>query len=134
MRPFVRIRILTWLPTHMRIRGVSFVLRDGRPAEYTSRYTGRFSRWALIIGALGGAGGAFLYRWKSHGVAGFSFPSVFAHEGSKAGKEEVADQAVRRISQRELRYQEFASLEYGGEVYMTARDFLESVTQDTPRG
>ena len=35
---------------------------------------------------------------------------------------------------RELRFLSFASLEYDGSIYMTPQDFLESVTDEAPRG
>ena len=31
------------------------------------------------------------------------------------------------------RYKDFASVMYEGDMYMTPRDFLESITQDEPR-
>ena len=34
---------------------------------------------------------------------------------------------------RELRFLSFASVEYDGNIYMTPQDFLESVTEETPR-
>ena len=34
---------------------------------------------------------------------------------------------------RELKFQQFASVQYDGIIYMTPQDFLESVTEDTPR-
>lgn len=37
------------------------------------------------------------------------------------------------VSLRELRFKDFASLTYKGELYMTATDFLESTTRDRPR-
>ena len=38
-----------------------------------------------------------------------------------------------KISVRERRYKDFASIRYKGQPYMTPRDFLESVTIDEPR-
>ena len=40
---------------------------------------------------------------------------------------------VRKVSLRERRYKDFASVMYHGEPYMTGRDFLEAVTKMTPR-
>lgn len=37
-------------------------------------------------------------------------------------------------SRKERRFKDFASCSYHGEPYMTARDFLESVTLVRPRG
>lgn len=41
--------------------------------------------------------------------------------------------AVPPPTYREMRFQQFASVEYEGVVYMTPQDFLESVTEDAPR-
>lgn len=89
-------------------------------------------RWGMI-GALAGAGGAFVYNWRSRDAQrGLSlFPRVSTNEGDKAEK---TSEEAHKVSRRELRYQEFSSLKYEDDVYMTARDFLESVTQDTSRG
>ena len=40
---------------------------------------------------------------------------------------------VRKVSLRERRYKDFASVMYRGEPYMTGRDFLEAVMKMTPR-
>lgn len=34
---------------------------------------------------------------------------------------------------REMRFLQFASVEYKGVIYMTPQDFLESVTEEMPR-
>lgn len=39
----------------------------------------------------------------------------------------------RKMSYRELRFHNFASVEYDGIAYMTPQDFLESVTEKAPR-
>ncbi|XP_071088173.1 calcium uptake protein 3, mitochondrial-like isoform X7 [Haliotis cracherodii] len=38
-----------------------------------------------------------------------------------------------RVTHRELRFRQFASVEYQGNIYMTPQDFLESVTEECPR-
>lgn len=38
-----------------------------------------------------------------------------------------------KVSVRERRYKDFSSINFKGEPYMTPRDFLESVTLDSPR-
>ena len=110
----------------------SSILRYGRQGS-----TGGNGRWA-VVGALAGVGGAWVLstvNWRSRDTPGgvLLLPSVSAEGGGKAGKGESAEEAPK-ISRRELRYQDFCSIKYEGELYMTARDFVESVTQDTPRG
>ncbi|KAI8495308.1 Calcium uptake protein 3, mitochondrial [Branchiostoma belcheri] len=39
----------------------------------------------------------------------------------------------QKMSDRERRFREFSSVEYKGQMYMTPRDFLESVTEERPR-
>lgn len=92
-------------------------------------------RWA-VAGVIAGIGGVCLaatkYR-KSRDSAGLSFiPTVHAEDGADKGKGAEGEERPK-TSKRELRYKDFASLMYGNEVYMTPRDFLESVTQDQPR-
>jgi hypothetical protein len=50
--------------------------------------------------------------------------------------QESSGDVARAVVQtaRELRFLSFASLEYDGNIYMTPQDFLESVTDEAPRG
>ncbi|KAL5011341.1 hypothetical protein ScPMuIL_009892, partial [Solemya velum] len=48
-----------------------------------------------------------------------------------AAKED--DKKKMQFSHREMRFREFASVQYEGQNYMTPQDFLESVTEETPR-
>ena len=41
--------------------------------------------------------------------------------------------ATHVMTYRELKFQQFASVQYEGIIYMTPQDFLESVTEDSPR-
>ena len=41
--------------------------------------------------------------------------------------------SLSRLSSRERRFVQFASAEYGGQLYMTPQDFLESVIEAEPR-
>ena len=129
MRPLL-VRVLSSSRRLLFIRNVSSLRHYGPQQEVGSGY-----RWG-VIGALAGIGGAFVYNWRSRDAqSGLSlFPRVLTNEGDKAEKVEAAGEEVRKISRRESRYQDFSSLKYEREVYMTARDFLESVTQDTSRG
>lgn len=38
-----------------------------------------------------------------------------------------------KLTSRERRFIKFASVEYGGQLYMTPQDFLESVVEQEPR-
>ena len=46
---------------------------------------------------------------------------------------EQADTTKKKISRREKRYAEFSSKLYQDEVYMTPRDFMESLIKDESR-
>lgn len=46
---------------------------------------------------------------------------------------ERKDDKPEKVSARERRYKDFSSISFKGEPYMTPRDFLESVTHDSPR-
>nr|XP_054755440.1 calcium uptake protein 3, mitochondrial-like [Lytechinus pictus] len=54
---------------------------------------------------------------------------------SEKSEEEVEaeDLSLYPISDKEYRFQSFASCEYNGQIYMTPQDFLESVTEGNPR-
>ncbi|XP_035828296.1 calcium uptake protein 3, mitochondrial [Aplysia californica] len=56
----------------------------------------------------------------------FSLPNVQAKDEGVAGKESPSNY-------REMRFRQFASVEYDNNLYMTPQDFLESVTEATPR-
>ncbi len=43
------------------------------------------------------------------------------------------EEKVKKVSLRERRYKDFASVVYRGAPYMTGRDFLEAITKKTPR-
>ncbi|KAM3940727.1 calcium uptake protein 3, mitochondrial isoform 3-T3 [Leptodactylus fuscus] len=64
--------------------------------------------------------------------AGILVPVSAAKETSSAEKNEFEDLDMF-ASSREQRFRVFASLEFEGQLYMTPRDFLESVTTDEPR-
>ena len=60
-------------------------------------------------------------------VSGVPFPQLSASFCS--GETD----AVSMVSIRERRYKDFSSLSFNGELYMTPRDFLESITCSKPR-
>ncbi|KAL3878545.1 hypothetical protein ACJMK2_030885, partial [Sinanodonta woodiana] len=53
------------------------------------------------------------------------------HAAQESGEERQNED--RKLTYREQRFQQFASVEYQGIIYMTPQDFLESVTEETPR-
>ena len=46
---------------------------------------------------------------------------------------EMLGKNVKKLSYRESRFQQFSSIEYEGSIYMSPQDFLESLTEETPR-
>ncbi|XP_040274733.1 calcium uptake protein 3, mitochondrial isoform X3 [Bufo bufo] len=64
--------------------------------------------------------------------AGILLPVSAAKETNSADKTEFEDLDMF-ASSREQRFRVFASLEFEGQLYMTPRDFLDSVTTDEPR-
>ncbi|KAM4809566.1 calcium uptake protein 3, mitochondrial isoform 3-T3 [Rhinophrynus dorsalis] len=64
--------------------------------------------------------------------AGILMPVSAAKETSPEVRPELEDLDMYATS-REQRFRIFASLEYEGQLYMTPKDFLESVTTDEPR-
>lgn len=80
----------------------------------------RFLSFATLLGASGCA--LIGYMSKRNGVIQ-PFPSLMAAE--PAGK--------KKISRREKRYVEYASKMYQDEIYMTPRDFMESLIKSETR-
>ena len=81
--------------------------------------------WGLACLA-GVAGiGVIVYEWRGRGSSVQLLPELQAAEDK--------EEKVARRPWREVRYEDFASFNYMGEPYMSARDFLESLTQDRPR-
>ncbi|XP_072262291.1 calcium uptake protein 3, mitochondrial [Pyxicephalus adspersus] len=67
--------------------------------------------------------------WARRGIL---VPVSAAKETSPSDRPELED-LDQFASSREQRFRVFASLEFEGQLYMTPRDFLESVTTDEPR-
>lgn len=81
----------------------------------------RFLSLTTILGVPGCA----LIGYKLNGLIQ-PLPSLVAAEG--------ADESIRnKISRREKRYMEFASKIYKDEIYMTPRDFVESLIKNETR-
>jgi Ca2+-binding EF-hand superfamily protein len=98
---------------------------DGKSGENSRK----FSPWLKITAA----GAAF-----AAGVSCYAFlrkdeflSSRFSVSAKR--KKEVQTDAAPKMTHRERRFLVFASVEYNGDIFMTPRDFLDSVTQDQPR-
>ncbi|XP_055894531.1 calcium uptake protein 3, mitochondrial-like isoform X9 [Biomphalaria glabrata] len=63
-----------------------------------------------------------------------TIPTVYAAKSSSSSNnEEEASSKIEVSSYREMRFRQFASIEYDGNIYMTPQDFLESLTEESPR-
>ncbi|KAK0052467.1 calcium uptake protein 3 mitochondrial-like isoform X5, partial [Biomphalaria pfeifferi] len=56
-----------------------------------------------------------------------------AKPSSSSNNEKEASSKIEASSYREMRFRQFASIEYDGNIYMTPQDFLESLTEESPR-
>ena len=83
------------------------------------------NRFLSFTTLLAGSGCALIgYKLSRNGLA-YSFPSLVAAE--------QVGVSAKKISRREKRYVEFASKMYQEEIYMTPRDFMESLIKDEAR-
>ncbi|XP_052792833.1 calcium uptake protein 3, mitochondrial-like isoform X2 [Mya arenaria] len=64
--------------------------------------------------------------WRLYRQSGDLVPTVHAAQESET-------RTGPALTFREVRFQQFASVQYEGVIYMTPQDFLESVTEDVPR-
>lgn len=89
----------------------------------------------LLVGTAGviASGlGIVWYLQKERSDRDQSFGSVpFPHLKAASSSSKETEDA--KLSVRECRYKDFSSLYFNGELYMTPRDFLESVTLNKPR-
>ena len=87
-------------------------------------------KWRIVAVLTAGTSGIGLlaYQWKIRGD--ISGPSLLLPPLQAAEKEL---EKKPKVQAWERRYHDFSSLVFKGEPYMSARDFLESLTQDEPR-
>nr|XP_026500165.1 calcium uptake protein 3, mitochondrial isoform X3 [Vanessa tameamea] len=92
--------------------------------NYSSVKCNKFNKYVWNTCACAIGGGILLYaaNVKNRGI-------VYA---LKAKQPEELMKAVK-LTSRERRFIKFASVEYGGQLYMTPQDFLESVVEQEPR-
>ncbi|XP_041359706.1 calcium uptake protein 3, mitochondrial-like isoform X2 [Gigantopelta aegis] len=91
-----------------------------------------FSRKAVYLLLAGTAWGCSYYGWlhflhKSE--VGRLIPVIYAQVENEKEKKKVEPP----MTFREMRFQQFSSVEYDDVVYMTPQDFLESITEESPR-
>ena len=70
------------------------------------------------------------HRWRSHSRDQHALLPCLKADDKKEG----VSKTDPGVSLRELRFKDFASLSYKGELYMTATDFLDSTTRDQAKG
>lgn len=111
----------------LQVRTVRFTSNAWRSKSQSYSGTGSWG-YVGVVAVLASATGLSLnwYKKKEERVVDLFLPTLQA-----ATKED--EDKVRKVSLRERRYKDFASIMFHGEPYMTPRDFLESVTKDTPR-
>ncbi|XP_041982960.1 calcium uptake protein 3, mitochondrial isoform X2 [Aricia agestis] len=97
-----------------------FLKRNLSSVKCKSAYNNVFTTCACIVG-----GGVLLYAAKIH----HGENTVYA---LKAKPPEELTRSVK-LTSRERRFIKFASVEHGGQLYMTPQDFLESVVEQEPR-
>ena len=90
----------------------------------SSRYSGSF----LKLFGLTSLSGAVLWLGCS-----FMKKKVNLVPQLRAKQQNDENEKELKPSIKEVRYRDFSSCSYKGEVYMTAQDMLEAVTQATPR-
>ncbi|CAG0918629.1 unnamed protein product [Notodromas monacha] len=107
------------------------------------------SGWAVIFVA-GGVAAASCYYAKQKATPLFGWASVHAHTAmylEQSVQERIESERRRlrsqqriddfssnvKLTSRERRFIKFASVEHGGQLFMTPQDFLESVTEAEPR-
>ncbi|XP_076446623.1 calcium uptake protein 3, mitochondrial-like isoform X2 [Babylonia areolata] len=97
----------------------SFIQRQNAP---TSRYI------SFVVAAVSGAGAFYVYNvWK----ADRHLPVLPVAHNEVQGEEDGV--STKKMTYREARFRQFASVEYRGTIYMTPQDFLESITEESPR-
>ncbi len=114
---------------------------DSDSSSHSSTTTIKASK----VGVAGVIASGLCLSWYLHGGGGgekgekgdvpsnhrLSLPSLLPQ--LRASEPEEKREGQEKVSIRERRYKAFSSIKYKGELYMTPRDFLESVTSDGPR-
>ncbi|GFO09228.1 calcium uptake protein 3, mitochondrial [Plakobranchus ocellatus] len=114
-------------------RILSSVLRKQnsvRTIPTDSVFSSRSKGFKLLLIGAAGLGSFATYQAFRKADALITLPAV------QAAKDEEDDgpEKSKETNYREMRFRQFASVEYDGSLYMTPQDFLESVTEESPRG
>ncbi|XP_059152251.1 calcium uptake protein 3, mitochondrial-like isoform X2 [Physella acuta] len=112
--------------------------------QHNAFYSNRYFKYFLLSAA--GFSSIFALKslkyekLKSLSLKNVSFslpwPSVVCAKSVNSGDERDEDGSKAKLevtSYREMRFRQFASVEYEGNIYMTPQDFLESLTEESPR-
>ncbi|KAK6173399.1 hypothetical protein SNE40_016858 [Patella caerulea] len=99
--------------------------RTALTSQHTAKNTRKFVFCAFGCAITGAS--YLMYRSWKHSDISHVLPVVYARDT----KEE--EKITPKTTYRELRFRQFASVECHGSIYMTPQDFLESVTEETPR-
>ncbi|XP_078073695.1 calcium uptake protein 3, mitochondrial-like isoform X5 [Mustelus asterias] len=117
-----------------------------RAAAFAPRPVPGSGLWLAAVCGVGGAAAAascyYYAEWErrlglpfADGSAPLGVPVVEATGKAKSAVEESDIEDVELyVSSQEQRFRLFTSMEYEGQLFMTPRDFIESVTTDEPRG
>lgn len=102
----------------------------------SQRPEGNSRRTSLLgVGVVGAVASGLCLAWylRDDKESGRHVPSVVKLLPQVTASERKEEATTEKVSIRERRYKDFCSISYKGEPYMTPRDFLESVTHDSPR-
>ncbi|CAL1533519.1 unnamed protein product [Lymnaea stagnalis] len=89
----------------------------------------KFSNKILNVLLFSATGCASYFAFQSK----FNFVTVPIVHAAKSKDEDDAKSKTEDFSYREMRFRHFASVEFDGNIYMTPQDFLESLTEESPR-
>ncbi|GFR65141.1 calcium uptake protein 3, mitochondrial [Elysia marginata] len=109
----------------------SSVLRNhGSVRSFSSRRVISTKGMKYLLASATGFGSLAVYQAFCRKNNWTTLPAV------QAAKDEDEDESpgkTKETNYREMRFRQFASVEYDGNIYMTPQDFLESVTEESPR-
>ncbi|XP_035682361.1 calcium uptake protein 3, mitochondrial-like isoform X5 [Branchiostoma floridae] len=113
-----------------QLRNSTTLLTKNVPTSGTRRGTAVLYA-AGAVGAITGL--VYARRRRGEAAIQVGLPVVMAKEEEEKRKFWQRAPPQHKMSDRERRFREFSSVEYKGQMYMTPRDFLESVTEERPR-
>ncbi|KAK6060469.1 hypothetical protein COOONC_01871, partial [Cooperia oncophora] len=96
-----------------------------RSFRYKSGNGSKWTRWRFASAALAGAGAFVVHQ-------GFS-PNTSIDILARDDNAHYQVHTDHKLTKRELRFLQFASIEYDDVIYMSPMDFIDSLTLDAPR-